>query len=480
MDYEVVIGLEVHAELNTKTKIFCGCKNSFGAEVNTNCCPVCTGMPGTLPVLNQKVVEYAVKMGLACGCSISEISTMDRKNYYYPDLPKAYQITQGSNQICKNGGVEIVLDEGKSRKTIGIEEIHIEEDAGKLLHDESFSGSLIDYNRCGVPLIEIVTKPDMRSAEEARAFLETIKSILQYLNISDCKMQEGSIRCDVNVSLREQGSDTYGTRCEMKNINTFSGAERAIRYEAQRQKEILEAGGTIEQETLRWDDAKGRNFPMRSKGDAADYRYFPEPDLYTVAVEPQLIERLKAEQPELPNAKTIRYLEDYRLPLTDINLFIENPDKADFFEACMENGKLKPRTVSNWILVDITRILNEKNKMLADTNMNPDKLCRLISLVEDGKISSTAGRTVLDEIIFSEKEPEDVVKEKGLAQVSDKGALEEIAKDVLSKNEKAVGDYKNGKTNVLGFLVGQCMKASKGQGNPAILRELLAGLIENM
>ncbi len=325
MDYEVVIGLEVHAELNTETKIFCGCKNSFGAEVNTNCCPVCTGMPGTLPVLNRKVVEYAVKMGLACGCSISEVSTMDRKNYYYPDLPKAYQITQGSNQICKNGGVEIVFDGGKSRKVIGIEEIHIEEDAGKLLHDESFSGSLIDYNRCGVPLIEIVTKPDMRSAEEARAFLETIKSILQYLDISDCKMQEGSIRCDVNVSLMEKGSNTFGTRCEMKNINTFSGAERAIRYEVQRQKEILEAGGTIEQETLRWDDVKGRNFPMRSKGDAADYRYFPEPDLYTVVVEPELVERLKAEQPELPNAKTIRYLEDYQLPMTDINLFIENP-----------------------------------------------------------------------------------------------------------------------------------------------------------
>lgn len=480
MDYEVVIGLEVHAELNTETKIFCGCKNSFGAEVNTNCCPVCTGMPGTLPVLNQKVVEYAVKMGLACGCSISEVSTMDRKNYYYPDLPKAYQITQGSNQICKNGGVEIVFDGGKSRKVIGIEEIHIEEDAGKLLHDESFSGSLIDYNRCGVPLIEIVTKPDMRSAEEARAFLETIKSILQYLDISDCKMQEGSIRCDVNVSLMEKGSNTFGTRCEMKNINTFSGAERAIRYEVQRQKEILEAGGTIEQETLRWDDVKGRNFPMRSKGDAADYRYFPEPDLYTVVVEPELVERLKAEQPELPNAKTIRYLEDYQLPMTDINLFIENPDKADFFEACMKIGKLKSRTVSNWILVDITRILNEKNKTLADTCMNPDKLYRLISLVEDGKISSTAGRTVLDEIIFTEKEPEEVVKEKGLAQVSDKGALEAIAKDVLAKNEKAVQDYKNGKTNVLGFLVGQCMKASKGQGNPAILRELLSNLIETM
>lgn len=480
MDYEVVIGLEVHAELNTETKIFCGCKNSFGAEVNTNCCPVCTGMPGTLPVLNQKVVEYAVKMGLACGCSISEVSTMDRKNYYYPDLPKAYQITQGSNQICKNGGVEIVFDGGKSRKVIGIEEIHIEEDAGKLLHDESFSGSLIDYNRCGVPLIEIVTKPDMRSAEEARAFLETIKSILQYLDISDCKMQEGSIRCDVNVSLMEKGSNTFGTRCEMKNINTFSGAERAIRYEVQRQKEILEAGGTIEQETLRWDDVKGRNFPMRSKGDAADYRYFPEPDLYTVVVEPELVERLKAEQPELPNAKTIRYLEEYQLPMTDINLFIENPDKADFFEACMKIGKLKSRTVSNWILVDITRILNEKNKTLADTCMNPDKLYRLISLVEDGKISSTAGRTVLDEIIFTEKEPEEVVKEKGLAQVSDKGALEAIAKDVLAKNEKAVQDYKNGKTNVLGFLVGQCMKASKGQGNPAILRELLSNLIETM
>lgn len=480
MDYEVVIGLEVHAELNTQTKIFCGCKNSFGAEVNTNCCPICTGMPGTLPVLNKKVVEYAVKMGLACGCTISEVSTMDRKNYYYPDLPKAYQITQGSNQIAKHGGVEIVLDEGKSRKVIGIEEIHIEEDAGKLLHDESFSGSLIDYNRCGVPLIEIVTKPDMRSAEEARAFLETIKSILQYLDISDCKMQEGSIRCDVNVSLRPKGSEAYGTRCEMKNINTFSGAERAIRYEVQRQKEILEAGGVIEQETLRWDDVKGRNFPMRSKGDAADYRYFPEPDLYTVVVEPELIERLKEEQPELPNAKTIRYLEEYQLPMTDINLFIDNQDKANFFETCMKETKWKARTVSNWILVDITRILNEKNLTLADTKMNPDKLCRLISLVEEGKISSTAGRTVLEHVIFSDKEPEDVVKEKGLAQVSDKGALETIAKEVLANNAKAVGDYKNGKTNVLGFLVGQCMKASKGQGNPAILRELLSSLMDQM
>ena len=476
MNYEITVGLEVHAELNTATKIYCGCKNAFGSEVNTNCCHICTGMPGTLPTLNEKVVEYAVKMGHALNCKINPVSKQDRKNYFYPDLPKAYQISQFDIPLCENGYLDVIMDEEGNTKRIGVTRIHIEEDAGKLLHDESFAGSLVDFNRCGVPLIEIVSEPDMHSSAEAKAYLETIKSILQYIDISDCKMQEGSIRCDINVSVRKPG-EPLGTRCEMKNVNTFSGAVRAIEYEANRQIGVLEAGGTIHQETRRWDDAKGMNFLLRSKEDSHDYRYFPEPDLLTIVVEEETIQRLKDELPELPNKKLKRYMDSYALPHFDANLLTENMEKAAFFEACVAKDCCKPKNVANWLLGDISKVLNEKNLTLADTSLTPEKLTDMIVLIEKGTISVTAGKTVLDEMFFTDKKPEDIVKEKGLAQISDTGALEAIVKSVLDANEKSINDYKNGKTNVIRFLVGQCMRQSKGQGNPSIIKELIEKLI---
>jgi len=476
MNYEITVGLEVHAELNTATKIYCGCKNAFGSEVNTNCCPICTGMPGTLPTLNEKVVEYAVKMGHALNCKINPISKQDRKNYFYPDLPKAYQISQFDIPLCENGYLDVIMDEEGNTKRIGVTRIHIEEDAGKLLHDESFAGSLVDFNRCGVPLIEIVSEPDMHSSAEAKAYLETIKSILQYIDISDCKMQEGSIRCDINVSVRKPG-DPLGTRCEMKNVNTFSGAVRAIEYEANRQIGVLEAGGVIHQETRRWDDAKGMNFLLRSKEDSHDYRYFPEPDLLTIVVEEETIQRLKDELPELPNKKLKRYMDDYQLPHFDANLLTENIEKAAFFEACVAKDCCKPKNIANWLLGDISKVLNEKNLTLADTSLTPEKLTDMIVLIEKGTISVTAGKTVLDEMFFTNKQPGDIVKEKGLAQISDTGALEAIVKSVLDANGKSIADYKNGKTNVVGFLIGQCMRQSKGQGNPSIIKELIEKLI---
>lgn len=478
MNYEMTIGLEVHAELNTATKIYCGCKNSFGAEVNTNCCPICTGMPGTLPTLNEKVVEYAVKMGHALQCKINPISKQDRKNYFYPDLPKAYQISQFDIPLCENGHLDVIIDDEGNTKRIGVTRIHIEEDAGKLLHDESFAGSLVDFNRCGVPLIEIVSEPDMHSSAEAKAYLETIKSILQYIDISDCKMQEGSIRCDINVSVCHPG-EPLGTRCEMKNVNSFSGAVRAIEYEAKRQIEVLESGGTITQETRRWDDGKGQNFLLRSKEDAHDYRYFPEPDLLTIVVEEEKIQALKDALPELPNIKVKRYMKDLGLPHFDANLLTENPEKAAFFEACVQKKKCKEKNIANWLLGDVSKILNEKNLSLVDTTLTVEKLTDMIVLIEKGTISVTAGKTVLEEIILSDKTPEQVVQEKGLAQISDTGALEAIVQSVLDANPKSIADFKGGKTNVIGFLVGQCMRQSKGQGNPAILKELIEKAIQS-
>lgn len=472
-EYEPVIGLEVHAELNTKTKIYCSCKNEFGSEVNTNCCEICTGMPGTLPTLNETAVDYAVKMGHALHCSINNVCKQDRKNYFYPDLPKAYQISQFDIPLCENGYVDVVLDEACTVKRIGITRIHIEEDAGKLLHDESFAGSLVDFNRCGVPLIEIVSEPDMRSSAEAKAYLETIKSILGYIGISDCKMQEGSIRCDVNVSVREKGQQAFGTRCEMKNVNSFSGAQRAIEFEMKRQIAVLREGGVITQETRRWDDMKGESFLMRSKEDAQDYRYFPEPDLATIVVPPQRVEALRGQIPELPNYKLLRYVKDYGLTHFDANLLCESEEKYTFFEEIAKLGTCSPRAAANWINGDITRILNEKNLRIEDTRLTPELLVRMVKLIEDGAISNTAAKTVLEELIFSGKDPEEIVKEKGLAQISDNTALEQCVADVLGKNEKVVTDYKNGKTNALGFLVGQCMRATKGQGNPAVLKEIL-------
>ena len=471
VSYEMVIGLEIHAELSTQSKIYCSCKNEFGFEVNTRCCPICTGMPGTLPTLNEKVVEYAVKMGCALGCKINQVSKQDRKNYFYPDLPKAYQISQYDIPLCENGHVDILVD-GKEKR-IGVTRIHIEEDAGKLLHGESFSGSLVDFNRCGVPLIEIVSEPDMRSPQEAKAYLVTIRSILQYLDISDCKMQEGSIRCDVNVSVMKSGSNEFGTRCEMKNVNSFSGAVRAIEYEAKRQIAVLEAGGTIEQETRKWDDTKGESILLRSKEDAQDYRYFPEPDLSTIVLDDSYIEEIRSSIPELPNKKISRYIRDYGLSQIDATLLADDMQKALLFEHTIKENNCTPKSVCNWILGDISKYMNEKNCTISELGITAKNLSDLIALIENGTISNAVGKKVFDFMLETKKTPKSIVEEKGFVQISDENALAEIVKAVLANNQKSVDDYHNGKTNALGFLVGQCMKATKGQGNPAKMKELL-------
>lgn len=471
-DYEMVVGLEVHAELCTNTKIYCSCKNEFGLEVNSICCPICTGMPGTLPTLNEKVVEYAIKMGHALNCTIHPISKQDRKNYFYPDLPKAYQISQFDVPLCENGYLDIIVD--GEMKRIGVTRIHIEEDAGKLLHDDSFAGSLVDFNRCGVPLIEIVSEPDMRSSEEARAYLETIKSYLLYLGISDAKLQEGSMRCDVNVSVRKKGSQEFGTRCEMKNVNTFSGAVRAIEYEFKRQVEVLEAGGVIEQETRRWYDAKGQTVPLRSKEDAHDYRYFPEPDLKTIVLEESYIEDLKKQIPEMPNYKIARYMKDYSLSQTDAELIADNLERTKLFEDVLAaNNKVLPKNASNWVLGDVAKVVNETGKSIFETKLDAARLAELIVAIQDNKISNSAGKTVFEELMATEKSVDDIIKEKGLAQISDSSELEAVVAKVLADNQKSVDDYHNGKTNALGFLMGQCMKATKGKGNPAMMKEMI-------
>ena len=476
MDYEVVVGLEVHAELSTKTKIYCGCKNAFGAEVNTECCPICTGMPGTLPTLNKKVVEYAVRMGCALHCDINRVSKQDRKNYFYPDLPKAYQISQFDVPLCEHGHVDILVD-GKEKR-IGVTRIHIEEDAGKLLHGDTFSGSLVDFNRCGVPLIEIVSEPDLRGAEEAKVYLETIKSILECLDISDCKMQEGSIRCDVNVSVRPKGSDKFGTRCEMKNVNSFNGVYHAVAYEAKRQIEVLGQGGTVDQETRKWDDEKGMSFVMRSKEDAQDYRYFPEPDLRTIVLDENWLAGVRASIPELPNKRQVRYMRQYGLPEFDAGLLALSGEKAAFFDACVADGSVQPKAISNWLSGDVTRLLGEKGMALSESKLTPGALVAMIGLIEKGTISNTAGKTVLEELFAHGGEPADIVREKGLAQVSDTAALEQMVSKVLEANPKSVADYKRGKTNAVGFLVGQCMRASGGKANPQRLREMLIRVLD--
>ncbi len=472
--YEMIVGLEVHCELNTKTKIYCSCRNSFGAEVNSQCCPVCMGMPGTLPTLNEKVVDYAVKMGYALNCSINPVSKQDRKNYFYPDLPKAYQISQFDIPLCENGHLDILVD-GKEKR-IGITRIHIEEDAGKLIHDESFAGTLVDFNRCGVPLIEIVSEPDLRSSAEAKAYLDTIREIVIYLGISDGKMQEGSIRCDINVSVHKPG-EPFGTRVEMKNVNTFSGAVRAIEYEAARQIEVLENGGTISQETRRWDDLKGCNFLLRSKEDAQDYRYFPEPDLSTIVLDEDHLAELKASIPELPNKKVVRYMQTLSIPEEEARLLVESVEKAAYFEEVIAAGNIVPKDAANWILGAISRVINETGKSIAEIGIPASHLAKLIEMLEKKEISSSAGNTVFEEMLHSNKMPADIVAEKGLAQVSDQSVLQQIVDQVAAANQKSIDDYRGGKTNALGFLVGQCMKSSKGKGNPAIMREMLLKIL---
>ena len=468
-DYEVIIGLEVHAELSTKTKIFCSCPTTFGANPNTQVCPICMGMPGTLPVLNEKVVEYAVKAGLATNCEIARKSKNDRKNYFYPDLPKAYQISQYDEPLCEHGYVEIENEDGK--KKIGLTRIHIEEDAGKLNHDEFGGGSLVDLNRAGVPLIEIVSEPDLRSAEEADSYLKKLKSILEYIEVSDCKMQEGSFRADVNVSVRKKGDTKLGTRTEMKNMNSFRSITRAIEYEVDRQIDILEDGGKIEQETLRWDEVSGKTFSMRDKEDAQDYRYFPDPDLVAINLSDEYIENIKNNLPELPESRKERYLKEYKLSEKDASIITSSKYLSDLFEGAIKECN-NPKAVSNWIISDISRILNETEMDPIEIPFDSKQLGKLVILIDKGTISSSIGKKVLEELFENPKDPEEIIKEKGWIQISDEGAIKEVVMKVLEANPQSVADYKAGKDRALGFLVGQAMKETKGKANPKMLNEM--------
>lgn len=470
MNFETIIGLEVHAELATDTKIYCGCANEFARDTNIHCCPICTGMPGVLPVLNKKVVDYAIKAGLATNCEITRVGKQDRKNYFYPDLPKAYQTSQYDLPLCTGGHIDITVNGEK--KTIGITRIHIEEDAGKLLHDAVDGCSLVDYNRCGVPLIEIVTEPDMRSSDDAKAFLDNLKSILEYTKISDCKMQEGSLRCDVNVSVRPEGQKEFGTRTEMKNISSFSAACRAIDYEAKRQIEEITAGNKIIQETRRWDDAKGVSVAMRSKEEAQDYRYFPEPDLVPIVVDDEWINAIKDSIPELPAQRKDRYINEYGLTEYDASQITLSIYLADYLDECVKYGA-SPKLASNWILSDVSRLLNENNLEPSEIPFSAEYLAKLISIIEKGTISNTAGKTVVEELFKNPRDPEIIVKEKGLIQINDESELLKTVIEVIDKNPQSVADYKGGKDRAIGFLVGQTMRATKGKGNPQLLNKLI-------
>ncbi len=469
-DYEIVIGLEVHAELSTKTKIFCSCPTEFGGEPNTHTCPICMAMPGTLPVLNEKVVEYAVKAGLATNCEIARDSKNDRKNYFYPDLPKSYQISQYDKPLCEHGVVEIEDDEGNP-KTVRLTRIHIEEDAGKLNHNEFGGGSLVDLNRAGVPLIESVSEPDLRSAKEAERYLRKLKSIFEYIEVSDCKMQEGSLRADVNVSVRKKGETKFGTRTEMKNMNSFRAIVRAIEYEANRQIDVLEEGGVIEQETLRWDDVSGRTFSMRDKEDAQDYRYFPDPDLVAIRLSDEYIEKIRKELPELPESRRKRYMEEFKLSEKDARLLTASKYLSDLFEKAEQiTGNAK--AVANWILSDISRILNEKELEADQIPFTAEELAKVIQLIEKGTISSAIAKKVVEELFENPKDPEEIIQEKGWIQISDEGAILEVVKKVIEANPQSVSDFKGGKEKALGFLVGQAMKETKGKANPQMLNQM--------
>ena len=474
-DYEVVIGLEVHCELSTKTKIFCSCPTEFGGEPNTHCCPVCMALPGSLPVLNEKVVEYAVKAGLATNCEITKVGKNDRKNYFYPDLPKSYQISQFDLPLCHDGSVNVELESGEE-KTIRIERIHIEEDAGKLNHDEYGRGSFVDLNRAGVPLIEVVSRPDMRSAEEAEKYMRKLKSIFEYIEISDCKMQEGSLRADVNVSVRKKGSEKFGTRTEMKNMSSFRSIVRAINYESSRQIEVIEAGGTISQETLRWDDVSGKTFPMRDKEDAQDYRYFPDPDLAPIILTDEYIDNIRNGLPELPESRKKRYLADYELSMKAANIVISSKYYSNMFDEAIKVCN-NPKSVSNWIMSDIARILNEKEQEPDQIPFSGNDLGELVKLIDDGKISSAIAKKVLTEMFETAKKPSVIIEEKGWVQISDEGAIKEVVLKILADNPQSVADYKAGKDKALGFLVGQAMKATKGKANPQMLNQMFK---ENM
>jgi len=474
MEYEAVIGLEVHAQLLTNSKIFCSCATTFGAPPTTQTCPVCLGMPGSLPVLNRRAVEFALKMALATNCKIAPESVFARKNYFYPDLPKGYQISQYELPLAEHGHLEIQVN--GEQKDIGITRIHLEEDAGKLIHSESRPVSFVDFNRTGVPLIEIVSEPDMRTPEEASEYLKALRNILLYLEICDGNMEEGSLRCDANISLRPRGTTGLGTKTELKNMNSFRFVRQALDYEIRRQRALLSEGREIVQETRLWDAAKGQTFSMRGKEEAHDYRYFPDPDLAPVKIETEWLEELRRNLPELPTARAERFQSEYGLPTYDAEVLTGDKALADYFEECLKEFP-QPKTVSNWIMVEVMRELKKEEAGITALKVTPQDLGRLLALVDKGAISGKIAKTVFEEMIATGQDPETIVQAKGLAQISDAGALEGQAREILAAHPKEVADYQAGKTKVLGFFVGQLMRQTKGQANPQLANEIFLRLL---
>lgn len=474
--FETVIGLEVHVELHTKTKIFCGCSTSFGAPPNTHTCPVCLGHPGVLPVLNCQAVDYAIKAAMALNCQIAEETKFDRKNYFYPDSPKAYQISQYDKPIGEHGWIEIEVN--GNTKRIGITRLHLEEDAGKLTHVEGGSASLVDFNRVGTPLIEIVSEPDLRSPEEARAYLEKLKAIMQYCDVSDVKMEEGSLRCDANISLRPVGQAEFGTKAELKNMNSFRGVQRGLEYEVIRQTELLEDGEKVVQETRRWDEAQGKTLSMRSKEEAHDYRYFPDPDLVKVYIDEEWKERIRNTIPELPDARKARYIRDYGLPSYDAEILTSSLKLAEFFEESLEYTA-DAKMVSNWVMGELLGYLNANNLEITDVKVTGKGLGEMIGLIEKGTISSKIAKTVFKEMIETGKAPQQIVEEKGLVQISDEGAIQAVVNQVIQNNPQSVADYKAGKEKAVGFLVGQVMKETRGKANPGLVNKLIVNTLKS-
>jgi aspartyl-tRNA(Asn)/glutamyl-tRNA(Gln) amidotransferase subunit B len=468
--FETVIGLEVHVELHTQSKIFCGCSTGFGAKPNSQTCPVCLGHPGVLPVLNRQAVEYAMKAAMALNCEVASESKFDRKNYFYPDSPKAYQISQYDKPIGENGWIDIEV--GGEKKRIGITRVHLEEDAGKLTHIDGGYASLVDFNRVGTPLIEIVSEPDMRSPEEARAYLEKLKAIMQYCDVSDVKMEEGSLRCDANISIRPYGQEQFGTKTELKNMNSFRGVQRGLEHEEWRQADVIQSGGKIVQETRRWDEAQGRTISMRSKEEAHDYRYFPDPDLVTLYIEEDWKARVRSTIPELPDARKARYSAEYGLPSYDAEVITSSLKLAGFFEESLKYTK-DAKSVANWIMGDLLGYMNSNNLELDDVKITGHGLGEMIGLIEKGTISSKIAKTVFKEMMETGKDPQKIVEDQGLVQISDEGAIQAIVESVINNNPQSVADFKAGKEKAVGFLVGQVMKETKGKANPGLVNKLI-------